>query len=71
MCVARVEHRGEVRHVFTHRDVTADVYRVEGTSQITGGGQSALDHPGRTWRPGRVKLHAEDLEKGDSHGLRS
>jgi len=27
--VARVEHRGEVRHLFTHRDVTADVYRVE------------------------------------------
>ncbi len=30
--VARVEHRGEIRHVFTHRDVTADVYRVEGTA---------------------------------------
>ena len=29
--VARVEHRGEVRHLFTHRDVTADVYRVEVT----------------------------------------
>ena len=29
MQVARVEHRGAVRHLFTHRDVTADVYRVE------------------------------------------
>ena len=29
MRVARVVHRGAVRHVFTHRDVTADVYRVD------------------------------------------
>jgi adenine-specific DNA glycosylase len=26
---ARVDHRGAVRHVFTHRDVTAEVFRVE------------------------------------------
>jgi A/G-specific adenine glycosylase len=26
---AKVEHRGAVRHVFTHRDVTAEVFRIE------------------------------------------
>jgi A/G-specific adenine glycosylase len=26
---AQVEHRGAIRHVFTHRDVTAEVFRVE------------------------------------------
>jgi A/G-specific adenine glycosylase len=26
---AKVDHRGAVRHVFTHRDVTAEVFRVE------------------------------------------
>jgi len=26
---AKIEHRGAVRHVFTHRDVTAEVFRIE------------------------------------------
>jgi adenine-specific DNA glycosylase len=26
---ARIDHRGSVRHVFTHRDVTAEVFRIE------------------------------------------
>ncbi|HEY4392543.1 MAG TPA: A/G-specific adenine glycosylase [Polyangia bacterium] len=39
---ARVEHRGAVRHVFTHRDVTADVFRIE----IARAGRSRLD---RRW----------------------
>jgi A/G-specific adenine glycosylase len=29
--VAAVEHQGAVRHVFTHRDVTAEVFRIEVT----------------------------------------
>jgi A/G-specific adenine glycosylase len=31
---AVVEYRGEVRHVFTHRDVTADVFRIEAGGRI-------------------------------------
>jgi A/G-specific adenine glycosylase len=30
--VAEVSYRGAIRHVFTHRDVTAELFRVEGTA---------------------------------------
>jgi A/G-specific adenine glycosylase len=39
---ARVDHRGAVRHVFTHRDVTAEVFRVE----VARAGRSRAD---RRW----------------------
>jgi adenine-specific DNA glycosylase len=39
---AKVDHRGAVRHVFTHRDVTAEVFRVE----VARAGRS---RPDRRW----------------------
>jgi A/G-specific adenine glycosylase len=39
---ARVDHRGAVRHVFTHRDVTAEVFRVD----VARAGRSRAD---RRW----------------------
>jgi A/G-specific adenine glycosylase len=42
--VPRLEHRGQVRHVFTHRDVTADVFRV-----AVSGAQPADSHSGPRW----------------------
>jgi adenine-specific DNA glycosylase len=40
--VAMVERRGAVRHVFTHRDVTAEVFRIE----VARAGRSRAD---RRW----------------------
>ena len=40
--VAHVAYRGRVRQVFTHRDVTAEVYRIEGETRAARGG-------GRRW----------------------
>jgi len=37
---AQVDHRGAVRHVFTHRDVTAEVFRVE----VARPGRARADH---------------------------
>ena len=37
---ASVDHRGAIRHVFTHRDVTAEVFRV----QVARAGRSRADH---------------------------
>ncbi|HVV49448.1 MAG TPA: hypothetical protein VHO06_07310, partial [Polyangia bacterium] len=39
---AALEHRGAIRHVFTHRDVTAEVFRVE----VARAGRPAAD---RRW----------------------
>jgi A/G-specific adenine glycosylase len=39
--IRRVRYRGAVRHVFTHRDVTADVFRVEVRPAREGQGASA------------------------------
>jgi A/G-specific adenine glycosylase len=37
---ASVDHRGAIRHVFTHRDVTAEVFRVK----VSRAGRSRADH---------------------------
>jgi len=37
---ARIEHRGAIRHVFTHRDVTAEVFRIE-VARAGGGGSAS------------------------------
>jgi A/G-specific adenine glycosylase len=76
--VARVVHRGAVRHIFTHRDVTADVYRVEITGapsvRTTGDGRwvppAALDALGvSSFTRKTVRLGEE--EKDDSSRVRS
>ena len=62
--VAGVAYRGAVRHVFTHRDVTAELFRVE----VDASGPAAPDRrwvsPSAIWRDRRVELRAQDREIG-------
>ena len=59
--VAGVSYRGAVRHVFTHRDVTAELFRVEVAALgAGGGGGSSLDRARRARGAGRIELRAQD-----------
>ena len=69
--VARVEHRGAIRHVFTHRDVTADVYRVDVTGSPAAGNRrwitpAALDGLGVSSFTRKTVKKATDADFGGS-----
>jgi A/G-specific adenine glycosylase len=76
----KVDHRGAVRHVFTHRDVTAEVYRVEvarsGRSRpdrrwVAFDGLAALGVSTFTRKTVAVALRSEGSPKRDNRPLRS
>ena len=58
--------RGRVRHVFTHRDLTAEVFSVAAARVVVGRRGAPMGRARRARGPGGLQLHAQDAGGGNA-----